>query len=155
MKYQRVVTTPKAFVCSTSTRPRTNDHRLAAALVACRLIERAATTHTLALLLRLLAVATVSLTLARCDCGGDIRAEDYDQSCDIDEDCVAVADGNKCDIERCGCPFTGINAEELERFQRDLDQIPCARNPLGGVQCSCISVEAACDEGTCGVRRLE
>ena len=52
--------------------------------------------------------------------------------------------------------FTGINAEELERFQRDLDQIPCVRNPLGGVQCSCINVEAACDEGrTCGVRRLE
>lgn len=98
-------------------------------------------------LLRLLAVATFSLSLARCDCGGDIRAEDYDQSCDVDEDCAAVADGNKCD--------TGINAEELERFQRDLDQIPCVRNPLGGVQCSCIYVEAACDEGTCGVRRLE
>lgn len=107
---------------------------------------------------RFLAVAaglSLTLTLTRCDCGGEIRAEDYDQSCDVDEDCAAVADGNKCDIERCDCPFTGINVAELERFRRDLEQIACVRNPLGGVQCSCLGVEAACDEGTCGVRPLD
>jgi hypothetical protein len=105
-------------------------------------------------LLSLLAVLCATL-LARCDCGGDIRAEDYDQSCAVAEDCAAVTDGNKCDIERCDCPFAAINAAERERFQQDLAQIPCVRSPLGGAICSCIIIETTCDAGVCSVREVE
>ncbi len=100
-----------------------------------------------------LSSAACCLLLAQCDCGGAIRATDYDQSCTADEDCVPVADGEKCSIERCGCPDTAINVAEQERYERDLALTPCVLTPLNSAQCVCPPDDGAvCNDGICALR---
>jgi len=89
-------------------------------------------------------------TLWLAGCPTAIDANDYDRSCDADEDCVVVADGEKCSLDRCGCGGTAINVNDLETFQTDLDALLCP-NPLNdfGPVCICGEVFPVCDAGTC------
>jgi len=83
-------------------------------------------------------------------CSTSISADDYDRSCEVDNDCVAVTEGERCLIERCGCPFTAINAADADQYAADLESLVCTDpfNHLGPV-CLCIESVAVCDSGTC------
>jgi hypothetical protein len=97
-------------------------------------------------------VVLVALTLfAACDLGTSISADDYNRQCTGDEECVPVAEGNKCNLERCSCPGTAINRDDVVRYQEDFGSLICV-NPSIGPVCLCAEVEGFCDDGTCGIR---
>lgn len=83
-------------------------------------------------------------------CSTAISADDYERSCDVDEECVGVPQGEKCIIERCGCPGEAINVVDAERFQADLDALVCP-DPLNGFGdvCLCAASFPACINNRC------
>ena len=69
-----------------------------------------------------LALALQLLVLTGC--GDDvIYAQDYDQSCSEDSDCVVVQEGDPC----CGCPNAAINERELDRYAAGTSRTTAAR----------------------------
>lgn len=93
-------------------------------------------------------VCTSLVVVAGCflgaACGGTtvVDVTEYDQSCQQDEDCVVVRDGDIC----CGCPNAAINVADLERYRDDLGSCS-AQCDIG-----CLGETVAfCDDGTCGV----
>jgi formylglycine-generating enzyme required for sulfatase activity len=87
-----------------------------------------------------------------------ISVSNYDQSCNVDSDCVGVTPGNYCGSNptcNCGGFTDAINASALGQFNADL-----AKTPSGPqVTCPCpMSVEppgtisiVCCKNSTCGV----
>jgi hypothetical protein len=94
--------------------------------------------------------AVVVLAPCFAACPTAIDANDYDRSCEFNDDCVVVADGEKCNLDRCGCGGAAINARALEDFQADRDGLVCPDplNDLGPV-CVCRDVFAVCEVGSC------
>jgi len=84
-------------------------------------------------------------------CSGSIFASDYDQTCETDEDCVIVNQGEKCAIERCSCGNAAINNSEFERYQAELESLVCvAPPPVSSAICVCgPSQEPVCSEAVC------
>jgi hypothetical protein len=79
----------------------------------------------------LLAAAACKSTVANVD--------DFDQSCEVADDCVAVIDGDIC----CGCPNAVINKKDKEAYDDALGE--CSE------QCDigCLDAELQCNDGTC------
>jgi hypothetical protein len=98
--------------------------------------------------MRVLGIVTLAI-----GCGGSIRARDYDQTCEIDADCVVINDGEKCAIERCSCGNASINAQDLERFDADLAALVCIPVPrLDNAECLCApAAEPICSAGSCAL----
>jgi hypothetical protein len=101
-----------------------------------------------------------------------IDASSYDQSCQIDSDCVGVAIGDFCH-PNAGCPNAAINKAALPRYKADIAktygagsctalsscgfyQGPCCRRGICGMNTDCFGAPSdtlpACADagGTCG-----
>jgi hypothetical protein len=82
-----------------------------------------------------------------------ISAANYDQTCDADTDCVAVAEGDFCVPGAGNCPNAAINKGALGRYQSDIANTNAAfcRAPGScGVGTACgNSVGPWCLNGTC------
>ena len=89
-------------------------------------------------LLLLFAAGTVSA------CSTTIEADDYNRSCNIAEDCVAILVGDACG---CDCTFGAINKGDFATEQEDRDGIGCT----GPVDCGpCPNAPAAaCINSVC------
>jgi hypothetical protein len=85
-----------------------------------------------------------------CDeSGGSIHASDYDQTCEVDDDCTWVSEGlvacKACSRE---CTTGLINHNELERYRSALDKLPSP--PAGDAICNCPSATTpCCVDGQC------
>jgi hypothetical protein len=77
-----------------------------------------------------------------------IQASSYDQSCQKDDDCVAMAEGNFCDPGATVCPFSGaINKSAYAQYQADVAKTNAA---ICGAVSSCgLSLGPCCQSGTC------
>jgi hypothetical protein len=71
----------------------------------------------------------------------EANATNYDQSCEVAEDCVAVIDGDVC----CGCPNAAINKGAKADYDADLGEC----DELCDIFCAPSVV--SCVEGTCAV----
>jgi hypothetical protein len=49
-----------------------------------------------------------------------ISAANYDQACDADTDCVAIAEGDFCTFGVANCPNAAINKASLSKYQSDV-----------------------------------
>jgi hypothetical protein len=54
----------------------------------------------------------------RCPDGG-IQASNYDQTCTIDSDCVAIAESKTCALCELSCASAAINVAEMSRYNSD------------------------------------
>jgi len=83
------------------------------------------------------------------DCTGAnvqlIQASSYDQSCQTDTDCVAVSEGNACDLLPA-CPNATISKAALARYQSDLVK---TRSGACSVVDSCTPYYFCCQGGSC------
>jgi hypothetical protein len=87
----------------------------------------------------------VSALLAVCACKTTIaNVDDFDQSCEVADDCVAVIDGDTC----CGCPYAAINEKDKEAYDDALGECS-AQCDIG-----CVDTEVQCNDGTCEVLQL-
>ena len=77
-----------------------------------------------------------------------IQASNYDQSCQMDDDCVAVAEGNFCVPGATFCPLSGaINKSAYAQYQADVAKTNAA---ICGAVGSCgYSLGPCCQSGTC------
>jgi hypothetical protein len=95
-------------------------------------------------------VGIFGITLLALGCSTSISVADYDTSCEVDADCVPVAEGERCDIRRCGCPSSAINRADEEQYREDLAALVCADPFVDfGPECLCAELVAICDGGTC------
>lgn len=76
---------------------------------------------------------------AGCTDGG-IAASSYDQSCTIDSDCIAIAEGNSCSLCGFNCPNAAINVGQYGKYLADIAYTPA---DLSGQRQAC--------SGVCGV----
>lgn len=72
-----------------------------------------------------------------------VQAEQFDQTCSEDADCVAVFEGEVC-AECQYCHNAAINVANQEAYQSEFD-VECT----SGSDCGCQAVEAFCNEGRC------
>jgi hypothetical protein len=78
-----------------------------------------------------------------------VLASDYDQSCMVDADCVAVGEVSSCPAFACdGCTTAGINKSAMAQYTTAFDQAFAAKEPGTGCRCPCES-GAVCRGGKC------
>lgn len=66
-----------------------------------------------------------------------VEPSNYDQSCRVDSDCVAVAAGNACNPCLVQCQTGGaINRNALSSYERDISETTGARE-TSGLACGC------------------
>ena len=78
----------------------------------------------------------------------EINYADYNTTCEIDSDCVAVATGDVC---HCFCKGHSINVEDLDEYSALVEEISeeCGDSP----DCAeCPPVSAYCNDGTCAIQ---
>ncbi len=77
-----------------------------------------------------------------------IQADQFDQSCEIDEECVLITTGQIC--SSCDCGRGAINHNALDDYNAARGEPDC--NP-GPSACDCAPLEGVwCDTGTCSTR---
>ena len=86
-----------------------------------------------------------------CDAGGDVPAissADYDRSCTVDADCVAVPEGDVCSDCALHCQALGVVNKSVEaQYRRDVAKLVAAY-PKG--ECSCPApLPTCCVGGVC------
>ena len=88
--------------------------------------------------------------LSAASCATAIDADTYDRTCEVDADCVVVAVGDACNLERCNCLNSAISILDQERFIADSEALVCLDPLVGlGPDCRCADVIPSCDAGTC------
>lgn len=91
------------------------------------------------------------LLLLACSGPTEVNAVDFDQTCEVVEDCVAVQEGNQC-----GCPCGGaIRADALPSWEEAVREASgrCT-GPIPPCD-PCPESEIACEAGTCASTYLE
>jgi hypothetical protein len=78
-----------------------------------------------------------------------VLPSDYDQSCAVDSDCIAVGQLGQCPASACdGCLTEAINKSVWSRYQTALHQAFATDPPVG--MCNCPGmVVTCCRHGTC------
>jgi len=77
-----------------------------------------------------------------------ITASQFDQSCDVDADCMLISTGQVCST--CNCARAAINVSDAQAYQQAVGDVDC--NP-GPEACDCAPPdEAWCNDSTCDVR---
>ena len=66
---------------------------------------------------------TMVLSLASAGCDTEIAVTDYDTTCSVDADCVAVTIGDLC---KCSCEAGAINKKDQASYDEDRLTIACA-----------------------------
>jgi hypothetical protein len=88
--------------------------------------------------------------VAACDTGEvrEIRASNYDQSCKVDSDCVAMGEGNVCYACIVECPTAAINVNAKGHYDSDIsNEAPSSEN---AANCGCpASFAPCCLDGVC------
>jgi hypothetical protein len=69
---------------------------------------------------------------------------DYNLSCNVAEDCVAVFLGDFCML--CSCPFSAINVADKMKWEAEAE-LKAAGTPPD--TCSCPASTPICDQGQC------
>ena len=71
-----------------------------------------------------LRIVALALLVISFSCGDDkvISEDDYDRSCNMDEDCTCILVGDICD---CVCEWGSINKAERGRYTEDRYSIEC------------------------------
>jgi hypothetical protein len=82
-------------------------------------------------------------TVAPASCS--VRATDYDQSCNVDTDCVAVTEVYGCG--ECACQTGAINTGDLARYQAAL--AGAESSAATGCLCPCEASAPQCCGGVC------
>jgi hypothetical protein len=81
----------------------------------------------------------------------NISASNYDQTCRVDSDCVAVGEGNACYPCVLECRTATINLDSLGQYQSDVAKT------IGGheqAKCNCPNeVVPRCQNGKCRMTR--
>lgn len=86
-------------------------------------------------------------------CAGDgeaatLSAKHYDQTCQVDSDCIAIAEGNAC--HGCSCRNAAINRAAEASYRRDVDKIGRTMDPGIIIECSCpADIGPCCLGGMC------
>jgi hypothetical protein len=85
------------------------------------------------------------------DSGGCvISATSYDQSCNVDSDCVEVSVGDYCSATTCRCGTSAVNVGALAQFNTDVSKTPIGSGALHTPFCFCpYSAGPFCSQGTC------
>lgn len=84
--------------------------------------------------------------------GTHAQPSDYDQTCTVDGDCVAVWE-KSCEDPGCNCePVGAVNQKDATRFKEDEDRVRCLDTRPGAAQCDCVAFEAFCSGGKCATR---
>ena len=81
-------------------------------------------------------------------CEGEVTADDYDRTCEVNDDCIAVFEGAITDA--CRCVNAGIAAEAFEDYEADVGPDRCY-DP-GACLADCVGAvgdRGACDQGQC------
>jgi hypothetical protein len=87
------------------------------------------------------ALISVTLPFLILACGEpNVEVSEYDQSCEIGEDCIAVVDGDPC----CGCPNAAVNKSESARYQAEVAECSALCDIESGQ-----AVVFSCQEGKC------
>lgn len=90
-------------------------------------------------------IAVCSLGVCTSVAAVRIEPQDYDQSCESNEDCVLITPGQIC--SDCVCEAAGINKSSEPDYLEDLMGITCTPGPQA---CDCIAPsEVSCIEGMC------
>lgn len=80
----------------------------------------------------------------------DMRASDYDQTCQSSSDCVAVQEGTVCTV--CGCQNAAVNTKDVVKFATERSSRLSKCDPAiytQGVACAaCQAKTAYCDSFT-------
>jgi hypothetical protein len=80
---------------------------------------------------------------------GTIRASDYDQTCAVDSDCVAVDEGDLCVPNHCDCGSAAISAGAQAQYELDysakLSVVPAGHCPCPP------EANPLCDHGVCSL----
>lgn len=82
----------------------------------------------------------------------EVYAVDFDQTCEVAEDCVAVIEGDTCG---CGCDYAAIRADDLSAWQEAQSD---AMGNCGGAIPDCAACPAAvvsCDAGRCSASTVD
>jgi hypothetical protein len=87
-----------------------------------------------------------ALLLAACVGDTSISLADFDTSCTVDADCVAVQVGDICG---CDCGNAAINKDGLAAYMAELDDKH--KSCHTGVFCDCAVAIAKCTQGKCGL----
>jgi hypothetical protein len=81
-----------------------------------------------------------------------ISASNYDQSCNVDSDCVQVSAGDYCSAATCTCGGSAINVGSMAQFNAAVAKTPLGSGALDSVRvvcgCPCES-GAVCRSGKC------
>lgn len=97
-------------------------------------------------MLRRIILATLTMLLTQGCSTCEPMAEDYDRSCQVDNDCEVVFLHRDCD-----CPdVAAVNVSEVPKVNTDNKN--AQQNewcPLGSSDCGLAVREAFCDAGTC------
>ena len=85
---------------------------------------------------------------------GTISTSDYDRSCNVNDDCRSVYEGDVC--ADCGCTNAAINVGAVQAYSADKDamSVDCVPDE----RCSlidCFPYVAFCNDGTCDSRPEE
>ncbi len=95
-----------------------------------------------------LVILFIALALS---CGEDttLYAEDFNQSCSNDRDCIAVLVGDICD---CICKYDSIAIVESENYEKKKNSMKCG-NSCEDLTCGpCFErPQPFCSEGTCRI----
>jgi hypothetical protein len=90
--------------------------------------------------------ATVACTDANVE---TISASDYDQSCNVDSDCIVVGAGNACFPCNIICKIAPLSRGALPAYQSDVSKTIGGRE-MESVSCNCPEQPiACCRSGVC------
>src|SRR5580658_820236 len=79
-----------------------------------------------------------------------ISASNYDQSCNVDSDCVEISSGDYCSATFCQCGGSVINVGALAQFKADVSKTPIGSGALMGTVCGCsVPAGPCCRQGMC------
>lgn len=102
--------------------------------------------------LRKIILAALTMWLAQGCSTCEPMAEDYDRSCQVDDDCKVVFLHRDCECE----DVTAVNKSQVSQVNADNED---ARStewcPTGQVACDVAPMEAYCDAGLCRARAQE
>ena len=79
----------------------------------------------------------------------EINYADYNTTCEVDGDCVAVATGDVC---HCFCSGQAINVEDLDEYSALVGELSEECDGYGPDCAECEPTSAYCNEGTCAVQ---
>lgn len=102
-------------------------------------------------------LGALALLFAGCPDSPNMRVDDFDQRCVVDEDCVVVNTGYICTCDQLGA----LHKDALEAYAAEAKQASQSCPVYEGISSNqaqidpCYPADAICDAGVCAVQRDE